>query len=90
MEIVWFLVTQNEGDKKPQPGGTPRMDGGKIPLKWMITRGNPILGNPHLGRNRTCWQLDFFSGLIRELTNFSDVCWGFMWSFSANNDVDEV
>ena len=25
--IFWKLVTQNEGDKKPQPGGTPRMDG---------------------------------------------------------------
>ena len=34
--------------------GVPKTDGlfiEKIPLKWMMTRGTPIAGNPHLVEN---------------------------------------
>ena len=35
----------------PEIGGTPQMDGfisWKIPAKWVMTGGTPILGNPHI------------------------------------------
>ena len=46
----WYLAWNMGISIKWRVWGVPKMDGlqSKMPFKWMITRGTPISGNPHM------------------------------------------
>ena len=61
-KIPWFCLAFNhpggvtDGDFHSH-GGTPKMDSlqGKSLLRWMMTRGTPIYGNPHMAGSAKIW-----------------------------------